>query len=85
MKSKNSRSCGKTPGVAPLHQRCTGSGFQDSSLLGFSRFLTNRIGYGLQFYSSFRIRIRIFKFYCFGIWRQNIHEKNFWKDLKDVM
>ena len=48
-------------------QRCTGSGFQDSSPAGFSTFRTNRIGSGLRFYSS--IRIRIFKFHCFGSWR----------------
>ena len=60
-------------------QRCTGSGFQDSSPAGFSTFWTNRIGSGLRFYSSFRIRI--FKFHWFGIWRQHNHKKNFCKDL----
>jgi len=69
-------------------QRCTRSGFQDSSPAGFSTFWINRIGSGLQFYSSFPIRIRIFKFPCFGIWRQHNHKKNVCKDLnilKDVM
>jgi len=31
---------------------------------------------GLRFYSSFLIRMRIFKFHCFGIWRQHNHKKN---------
>jgi len=43
-------------------QRCTGSGFKDSSPAGFT-FCINRIGSGLRLYSSFRIRIRIFKFH----------------------
>jgi len=55
------------------HLWCRGSGFQDSSPAGFSTFWTNRIGSGLRFYSSFRIRFRIFKFQCFGIWRQHNH------------
>jgi len=65
-----------------IHQRCTGSGFLDSSPAGFSTFWTNRIGHGLRFYSSFRIRIRIFKFHCFRIWRQHNHNNNFCKDLR---
>ena len=48
-------------------QRCTGSGFQDSNHAGFSTFWTNRIGSGLRFYSSFRIRIRIFKFHFWNL------------------
>ena len=58
-------------------QRCAGSGFQDSSPAGFSTFWTNCIESGLRFYSSFRIWI--FKFHCFGIWRQDNHKKNFCK------
>jgi len=50
---------------------------QDSSPTGFSTFLMNWIGPGLRFYSS--LRIRIFKFHCFVIWRQHNHKKNFCK------
>jgi len=46
-----------------IYQRCTGTGFQDSNLEGFSTFSTNRIGSGLQFFSSFRIRILKFHFW----------------------
>jgi len=35
---------------------------QDSNPPGFNTFWANRIGSGVRFYSSFRIRIRIFKF-----------------------
>jgi len=48
-----------------VYQRCTGSGFQDSSPAGFSTFSTNRIGTGVRLFSSFRIRIKIFKFHLF--------------------
>ena len=62
---------------AGKEQRCTGSELQDSSPAGFSTFWTNRIGFGLRFYSSFRIRIwiGIFKFHFFGFWCQNNHKK----------
>jgi len=39
----------------------------------FSTFSTDRMESGLRFYSSFRIRIKSFKFHCFGIWRQHNH------------
>jgi len=61
------------------NQRSTGSGFQDSNPAGFSTFWTNRIGSGLRFYSSFRIRFRIFKYHCFGTWRQHNHKNIFAK------
>jgi len=50
-----------------LHQRCTRSGCQHSHPAEFSRFWTNRIGSGLRFYSSLRIRIRIFKFHFWNL------------------
>ena len=61
---------GRPPPTTPClvrlcSQRCTGSGFQDSSPAGFSSFWTNLSGPGLRFYSSFRIRIFKFHFLAF--------------------
>jgi len=62
-------------------QRRTESGFQKSNPAGFSTFWTNRIGSGQRFYSSYRIKIRIFKSHFWNL-TSTQSWKNSCKDLK---